>query len=101
MRTPKRLVTYVDMDGHAYAQTDNVAVTARHELELEDGRTVLLLNDRGWGSSGTWTQLSENEIRRNARMVVGPDEHLTDYPMKTWRNSIGLRCRRSHSGPEL
>lgn len=49
-------------------------MTARHELELADGRRVLLLNDRGWGSSGGWAEQSLADVLDNARTVVGPDE---------------------------
>jgi hypothetical protein len=34
----------------------------------------VLLNDRGWGSSGTWAEQPLKEIQETARMVVGPDE---------------------------
>lgn len=69
----KRLVTYVDVSHHR-SQPGEISITARHELELADGRSVLLLNDRGWGSSGSWSDLSVKEIQENARTVVGPDE---------------------------
>jgi hypothetical protein len=68
-----RLVTYADVYPHP-PQPGSVSISARHELELADGRRVLLLNDRGWGSSGTWAELSLKEIEGNARTVVGPDE---------------------------
>lgn len=68
-----RLVTYADVDQPS-PQPGQVSITARHELELADGRRVVLLNDRGWGSSGTWAELSPKEIPENARTVVGPDE---------------------------
>ena len=35
---------------------------------------MLLLDDRGWGSSGGWPELTVKEIQENARTVVGPDE---------------------------
>jgi hypothetical protein len=68
----RRLVTYADIDDRCYDGT--VSVTARHELELTDGRRVLLLDDRGWGSSGSWAEASVDDIQRTTRMVVGPDE---------------------------
>jgi hypothetical protein len=73
MNTVTRLVTYADVS-HRQAHPGQVSITARHELELADGRRVMLLNDRGWGSSGTWAELSLKEVQENARTVVGPDE---------------------------
>lgn len=68
-----RLVTYVDIDGTRY-WPENICVSARHELELDDGRRVLLLDDRGWGGTAKWNEMSVNEVRETSRMVVGPDE---------------------------
>lgn len=73
MTTATRLVTYVDVAERS-ARREQVSVSARHELELADGRRVLLLDDRGWGSTGRWAETSAMEIRETARMVVGPDE---------------------------
>jgi hypothetical protein len=72
MGNATRLVTYADVDPRA--QPGEVSITARHELELADGRRVLLLNDRGWGSSGSWAMQSLKNVQDNARTVVGPDE---------------------------
>ncbi|MFC4005210.1 hypothetical protein ACFS2C_26605 [Prauserella oleivorans] len=67
----KRLVTFVDVDDQA---SGTVSVSARLELELADGRRVVLLDDRGWGTSGSWAATSAHEMRETARVVVGPDE---------------------------
>jgi hypothetical protein len=72
MSTVTRLVTYADVSHQALPA--EVSITARHELELADGRRVLLLNDRGWGSSGSWAEQTLTDIHENARTVVGPDE---------------------------
>jgi hypothetical protein len=72
MSTATRLVTYADVSPGALP--GEVSITARHELELADGRRVLLLNDRGWGSSGSWAVQSLKGIQETARVVVGPDE---------------------------
>ena len=49
-------------------------MSARHEAELVDGRRVLLLDDRGWSSSGNvsdiWALTSVEDIEKTARMVV-------------------------------
>lgn len=42
-----------------------------------DGRHVLLLDDRGWSSSGPtdiWARTSAEDIVNTTRVVVGPDE---------------------------
>ncbi|WP_216853160.1 hypothetical protein [Phytoactinopolyspora halotolerans] len=66
-----RLVTFVDVSGQ---QAGTVSVSARHEVELVDGRRVLLLDDRGWSSSQGWAETSAEDIEETARVVVGPDE---------------------------
>ncbi|GAA2681155.1 hypothetical protein GCM10010412_065820 [Nonomuraea recticatena] len=66
-----RLVTFVDVDNQA---ADTISVSARHEAELVDGTRVLLLNDRGWGSSQGWAATSVADIQETTRAVVGPDE---------------------------
>ena len=89
-----RLVTFVDLSDGA-GDTRQMAVSARHEAELLDGRRVLLLDDRGWTSSSftafgvgdashhdsrreqqpdVWALTSVEEIEETARTVVGPDE---------------------------
>jgi hypothetical protein len=89
-----RLVTFVDLaDG--VGDTRQMAVSARQEAVLSDGRRVLLLDDRGWSSSSLtafqagdasdcdstreqqpdiWAMTSVEDIEQTAHMVVGPDE---------------------------
>ncbi|MEV4163197.1 hypothetical protein [Nonomuraea dietziae] len=64
-------MTFVDVDDQA---ADTISVSARHEAELVDGTRVLLLNDRGWGSSQGWAATSVADIQETTRAVVGPDE---------------------------
>jgi len=69
-------VTFVDVDDNA-ADARQMSVTARHEAVLANGRRVLLLDDRGWSSSGPpdiWAVTSVADIVDTARVVVGPDE---------------------------
>jgi hypothetical protein len=94
-----RLVTLVDLaDG--VGDTRQMALSARHEAVLLDGRRVLLLDDRGWTWSSLiavqageasdrdstreqqpdiWATTSVEDIEQTARMVVGPDEPTDGY----------------------
>lgn len=59
-------------------------MSARHEAVLEDGRRVVLLDDRGWSEeprgaganevADVLALSSEHDIAATARTVVGPDE---------------------------
>ncbi len=72
MSTAKRLVTSADIDSRA-SDPDLLSIVLLHELEFMDGHRVVLLDDRGWGSTSKWTERSEADIRDTSRMVVGPD----------------------------
>ncbi|MEA2392319.1 MAG: hypothetical protein QOJ82_210 [Solirubrobacteraceae bacterium] len=98
MAAVTRLLTFVDIDEADDAGPDarGMSVTARHEAVLADGRRVLLLDDRGWSgtqgvigggepseedrrrseldSPGIWASETVEEMKRTARVVVGPDE---------------------------
>jgi hypothetical protein len=73
MTAPLRLVTSADV-GNDRASQETVDVAVRHELELADGRRVLLLDDRGYGSTGGWNATTVAEVEFQVRTVVGPDE---------------------------
>lgn len=94
MSAVTRLVTLVDL-AEGVGDTRRMAVSARHEAVLLDGRRVLLLDDRGWSSSSLtafpasdasdrdstreqqpdiWAMTSVEDIEQTARIVVGPDE---------------------------
>jgi len=73
-----RLITYVDLD-EAATDAQHMSVTARLEAALAEDRSLVLLDDRGWGwtssaPAGTQLRISAEEIERDARTVVGPDE---------------------------
>ncbi|MFC7266376.1 MULTISPECIES: hypothetical protein [Streptomyces] len=76
MTVVSRLVTHADLDvGGTGAR--QMSVSARLEAVLADGRSLVLLDDRGWSSSGPAgirARISAEEVERTARMVVGPDE---------------------------
>ncbi len=44
-----RLVTYVDIDDR---DARGISVSALHHAVLDDGRRIVLLDDRGWGGRG-------------------------------------------------
>jgi hypothetical protein len=77
-----RLVTFADVREDADAR--RISVSARHDAVLEDGRRLLLLDDRGWASTlggagatdvaDIWALTSEHDIAETTRVVVGPDE---------------------------
>jgi hypothetical protein len=92
-----RLVTLVDVQDDV-ADPRQMSVSALHEAVLEDGRRVLLLDDRGWTSAAltyssgevpdgesrrdqldTWALTSVEDIEEAARVVVGPDEPPEGY----------------------
>ncbi|RCK69860.1 hypothetical protein DT076_07435 [Desertihabitans brevis] len=72
MARPTRLVTYVDPDEDT--SPTRFSVSARLEAVLDSGEQVVLLDDRGWGSSGGWAYQGVEEVAQTARVVVGPDE---------------------------
>lgn len=68
-----RLLTTINIhDGHDSDMQVNVS--ALHEAVLADGLRIPLLVDRGWSSSGTWSQQTLRDMVETARVVVGPDE---------------------------
>jgi hypothetical protein len=76
-----RIVTLADV--REDADPHGISVSTRQEAVLEDGRRLLLLDDRGWSSTlggagasevDVWALTSEHEIAETTRMVVGPDE---------------------------
>jgi hypothetical protein len=87
MSVVTRLVTLVDLRDNDLG--GQMSFSARHEAALEDGRHLLLLDDRGWSTSllrttadsdsaedvpDFWDVTSREDIEETARQVVGPDE---------------------------
>ena len=72
-----RLVTIADLDYNS-SNKGRISVTARLAVVLDTGSDVLLLDDRGWSSTATWSEASEEDIRETALVVVGPDEPSGD-----------------------
>jgi hypothetical protein len=81
-----RLETVADL--RERADPRELSVAARHEAVLDDGRRVILLDDRGWAerlcgpgvdeTTDVWRSVSERHIAETARVVVGPDEPFGD-----------------------
>lgn len=69
-----RLVITADVDGPGAA----VSIKARLELEVAHEVRVLLLDDRGWSSTGLWTDVSVEDVRYTTLKTVGPDEPFGD-----------------------
>jgi hypothetical protein len=95
-----RLVTSVELDdaGDPRAQS----FSALHEAVLADGRRVTLLDDRGWSQSvvrsdgrtvtaiealEAWSSVTREEIEREARTVVGPDEAYEGHSQEHMEDS--------------
>lgn len=58
-----------------------MSVDALLMAELEDGRRVTVLDDRGWTASGPvdiWRHTTIEDLADTARTVVGPDEPFDD-----------------------
>ena len=71
------LVTVADLDYNTSDKT-RISVSARLAVVLDTGRSVLLLDDRGWSTTQKWSDASVEEIRETALVVVGPDEPFED-----------------------
>jgi hypothetical protein len=70
-----RLHTFVDIDAR---DARGLSVSALHQAVLDDGRRVVLLDDRGWTSSRGAAGAPVEDIKQTARVVVGPDEPFGD-----------------------
>ncbi|ARQ70293.1 hypothetical protein [Streptomyces marincola] len=78
-----RLVTHAELE-EATTNDRQLSVSARLEAVLADGRSVVLLDDRGWSQSGPpgiRRYVTAEQIEATARTVVGPDE---PFGGRTW-----------------
>ncbi|MGC5167415.1 hypothetical protein [Luteimicrobium sp. DT211] len=81
MARAERLETTVRLV-HAPADGRSYAVSAHLDAVLDEGRRVVLLDDRGWSTTafgpvdppGLWGRETAAELEETARVVVGPDE---------------------------
>jgi len=82
VQIPQRLVTSIRLDTEAgpdFNTERTMSVRALHQLELQGGHRITLLDDRGWsattlGSGDIWGATSLKNLDEQARAVVGPDE---------------------------
>lgn len=88
-----RLETLVELD-HADALT--MSASARQEAVLEDGRRLVLLDDRGWSAAlnrlgpevpDIRAVSSIKDIEHTARSVVGPDEPFDGHSQEHMESS--------------
>jgi ADP-ribose pyrophosphatase YjhB (NUDIX family) len=91
-----RLLTFVDIDDR---DARGLSVSALHQAVLDDGRRVVLLDDRGWTSSRGAAKAPLEDVNRTARVVVGPDEPFgdrsqTDMEVLHWEALV--RALREH-----
>ncbi|MDT0613043.1 hypothetical protein [Streptomyces lancefieldiae] len=97
------LVTHVDL-GDDVADARQMSVSARLEAVLADGRSLVLLDGRGWGWSSSASadpgdRITASDIEEDARTVVGPDEPVdgeTHERMAAahWRHLAGVLGRQ-------
>lgn len=70
----RRFVSIVEIDGVEAGR--NAGLSVLHQAQLDDGRLLVVLDDRGWSTNQKCSMATASEIRETARMVVGPDEPL-------------------------
>jgi hypothetical protein len=92
-----RLATFAEL--YEDSDADRLAVSARLEAVLDDGRRVLLLDDRGWAWSPGGGDVEA--VAETARVVVGPDEAFGDHSQADmerdhWNTLAGTL--RAHGG---
>lgn len=77
MATLSRLVSVVEAN-ETHHPSAGLSVSVSLSVELEDGRSIVVLDDRGWNSNLRWADATSAEIQQTARDVVGPDEPYGD-----------------------
>jgi hypothetical protein len=87
-RMPRVIRLLAVADARDPVSAEQISVSVRLTAVLDDGRTVTLLEGRGWtaelrgpGAAGVadiWETTTAREIEQTARVVVGPDEPFGD-----------------------
>ncbi|MGH3652611.1 hypothetical protein [Glutamicibacter sp.] len=75
MRTIEKFVSLAE----AEPGSEQVRVRVLFQAQLDDGQSIVVLDDRGWSTSGEWAQVTPAEIRETSLVAVGPDE-----PARGW-----------------
>ena len=63
------------------SNSQGVSTSVLLEAELDNGQSIVVLDDRGWSSNQPWDQAQPEQIRETARTVVGPDEPRDEQTM--------------------
>lgn len=92
-----QLITRVDVSDPGSCEVNADCVLL---LELDDGRRLPLLTDRGWGETQLWSQTTLAELEPVARMVVGPDIPFGDLTEDDMAHGHWLTLARPSPEPE-
>lgn len=76
-----RLVSVAEAN-ETHHPSAGLSVSVSLSVELDDGRSVVVLDDRGWNSNQRWADATSAEIEQTARDVVGPDEPYGEQTME-------------------
>lgn len=79
MAVVSRFVSVVELAEGANSQ--GISVSVLLEAKLDNGQSLVVLDDRGWNSSQPWDQAQPEQIQETARTVVGPDEPRGEQTM--------------------
>ncbi|WP_374928234.1 hypothetical protein [Kytococcus sedentarius] len=95
-RVLERLVVTVASD----PGPDGTAGCSCHLWAEVSGGRVLLLDDRGWGTTAAWSEVTEEGIVKDSLVVTGPDEPWGDMTQDdaTAFHFADLARRAAHRG---
>lgn len=71
--TMSTIVKFISL-AEAEPESEEVSVSVLLQAQLDDGRLVVVLDDRGWSTNCSWPQAVPADIRETALVVAGPDE---------------------------
>ena len=89
-RWPGRALTATEVDAEVAAFARSLHVDVTEVAVLSDGREVVLLDDRGWSSSGPspeeqWARLDVAAVEQDVRNVVLPDDAEVSGEEHEWQ----------------
>lgn len=88
MAAIRRLLTFADLDGR---DPGACSISARLVAELADGRHIVLLDDRGWTSSGGVASQTSEESSVPPGSSSGPTSLGGIGHARTWSRATGPR----------